>query len=166
MMWMPLTRLATRFFVPGTESEKKKYKQRDEKRFRRRQNAFSIFFNEDRRRRGRKWTKTMIAMAFRLGSWKTNWAKIQIVTQWHAIHHVQVHAYTFMTWILILCVFFCWLLFYSIFLSNLCNLREVFLPVHSVLATGLNCQDASTMTQGYTNSCMCKKEDDVHQVDT
>ena len=65
---MPLTRLATRFFVPGMESEKKKYKQRDEKRFRRRQNAFSIFFNEDRRRRGRKWTQTMIAMAFRLGS--------------------------------------------------------------------------------------------------
>lgn len=36
---------------------------------------------------------------------KKHSAKIQVVTQGHAYPDQEVHAYTFMTWILILCVF-------------------------------------------------------------
>ena len=103
---VPLTRLATSIVV-WTKIPKK--------RFRRwLKSAFSIFFNEDRRRRGRKWTKTMIAMAFRLGSWKNIRPKYKL---WRRDMHIQIKKYMHTHswpefWF---CVFSCWLLFYLTF---------------------------------------------------
>lgn len=85
------------------------------KRFRRwLKSAFSILFNEDRRRRGRKWTKTMIAMVFRLGSWKNIRPKYKL---WRRDMHIQIKKYmhTHSWHEFWFCVFSCWLLFYLTF---------------------------------------------------